>query len=99
MRDSFPLAYAVHTEKNYACATCWGDLEIIPNPADVTLNFVLCKRCKEETRGYVSKYYVEKRRSVSIGEKRDVIKYMQKLGLIPTPPKRPAKDIVKELGY
>lgn len=99
MIDSFPLAYAVHTAKNYVCSTCWGELEVLPNPADVTLNFVYCKRCGKETRGYVSRYFADTRRSESIGELRTVTRYLQGIGLIPKPPKRAAKTILKDLGF
>lgn len=97
--ESFPLQFAVMTVKRYVCSMCWGELETVPDPSDVTAHFVLCKRCKEETRGYITKYFADHRRSESIGEERDVIRLLQTVGIFQKPPRRSVEQNLKDLGF
>ena len=97
--ESFPLDFAVKTRKRYACSICWGELEIIPDLSDVTRYFVTCKRCKEETRGYVTQYFVERRRGESFGEEFEATQLLQKLGIVPKPDYGTVDEIIKSLGF
>lgn len=98
--ESFDLVMATKTRKRYACSNCWGELEIVPDMRDSLKYFVLCAKCKDETRGYVTQYFVNRRRGESEFEKVNVVHLMQKLGLIHDPLKNVSRaDIIKSLGY
>jgi hypothetical protein len=68
------------TIRDYVCSNCWGHL--IKFPVERKW-LVICHRCMNETKGYVTKYYAEHRRSDSIGEKGDVNRMLQEMELIP----------------
>lgn len=89
------------TVKRYACSICWGELEL--RPAIHLENgwyFVVCKKCQDETRGYVTQYFVDHRRSDSVGEKMSVDHLLVKLKIIPNPLEgMNKKDIIKSLGF
>jgi len=94
------------TVKRYACSNCWGDLKIIPDITKQEMYFVICETCLDETKGYVTKYFVNRRRGVSEFEKRDVTRLLQKLSLLPSPVRTPLKDgetrvmaNLRELGF
>ena len=97
--ESFDLIFATKTRKRYVCSVCWGELELVRDPRDVTRYFVLCKRCKDETRGYVTQYFVNRRRGESEGEKRDVVRLLQTAGIIQKPPRKSVEQNLKELGF
>ena len=97
--ESFDLIYATMTRKRYACSVCWGELELIPDQSDVTKYFVTCKRCKEETRGYVTQYFVNRRRSESVGEEREVTRMLRTVGILEKPDFGSVSDIMKSLGF
>lgn len=86
------------TVKFYACSNCWSDLEILPDMREKGMYFVTCVKCKEETRGYVTKYFVSTRRDASEFEKRDVTRLLKKVGVLPKE-ERSKKEIMHELGY
>jgi hypothetical protein len=80
----------------YACSNCWSHLVSYPFAADRTR--VLCGRCGQETRGYVSKYYVEKRLQNSLGEKIDAAYALR--DVIPSVHKgKPENQLLNELGF
>lgn len=98
--QALPFDYARKTIKNYGCSACWGDLEMNPDPENPNQYIVTCKTCKEETRGYVTKYYIERRRSESVGEERDVKKLLIKQNILPDPLAGKSKaDLIHELGF
>ena len=97
--ESFDLIFAHKTRKSYACSVCWGELELVPDQSDNTKWFVLCKRCKEETRGYVTKYFVNRRRGESVGEEFQVTKMLQKIGVLEKPNFGSVFEIMKSLGF
>ena len=97
--DPMTFALARNTVKFYACSGCWGELDS-PIPTSDGGFLVLCRRCKEETPGYVSQRYVERRRSESIGEEREVKRMLIKVGVLPDPLAGKSKaDLIRELGY
>lgn len=97
--EALPLEYALKTVNKYGCSTCWGDLEM---KVDIKtgLYTVNCKSCGEETRGYVTKYYIERRRSESVGEERDVRRMLVKQHILPDPSAgKTNSDLIHELGF
>lgn len=97
--ESFDLVFATMTVNKYVCATCWGDLETVRDPRDVTKHFVLCRKCKEETRGYVTKYFANRRRSESEGEKIEATKLLRSIGVLPKPEKKSIEELKNSLGF
>ena len=87
------------TVKNYACSNCWGDLEITPDMRENGMYFVVCQKCQDETKGYVTKYFVAKQRTASEFEKRDAVRMLQDIGVLPPREKKPAGAMLKELGF
>jgi hypothetical protein len=71
------------TVKNYSCSNCWGDLEIVSDMRGHNMYFVICPKCKDDTKGYITKYFVNQRRAESEFEKRDVVRLLQKLEILP----------------
>jgi hypothetical protein len=91
---------AIHTVKFYACSNCWGDLEAHPDMMHDDSFFVLCKKCGDDTKGYVTRHFVERRRNDNEFEKRDATHLLRKLGIIDDPLKdKKADDLLKELGF
>lgn len=86
------------TVNRYACSNCWGDLELAPDLRENGMYFVTCKKCKEETKGYVSQYFVNTRRTASEFEKRDVTRMLKSIGVIASP-KKSTNELMKELGF
>ncbi len=97
MMEALNAELARKTIKNYACSNCWGDLELAPDLRENGMYFVVCQKCKEETKGYVTKYFVRTRRAASEFEARDVKKLLQKINA-PTARKTDSQ-LMKELGF
>jgi hypothetical protein len=98
--DSFDLVFATKTRKRYACSICWGELELVPDMRESGKYFVLCSKCKDETRGYVTQYFVERRRGESEGEKVNVTRWMMRAGILPNPLADVTREeLIKQLGY
>lgn len=97
--ESFDLVFAHKTRKRYACSVCWGELELVPDLSDNNRWFVLCKKCKDETRGYVTQYFVNRRRGESVGEEFEVTRLLQKKGILEKPDFGSVADIMKSLGF
>lgn len=98
--EALPLHIAAKTTKRYNCSNCWGDLEIVYSdflaPGTV---WVLCKRCKDDTKGYVSKYFVDRRRGESKGELVGVTQLLRTIGVLEKPNLGSRDDILKRLGF
>lgn len=98
--ESLNETLARKTVKRYACSSCWGELEMTPDLRANGMFFVICKRCRDETKGYVTQYYVNRRRGESEFEQRDVVRLLQKIDIIPDPLKGKTRDdLLKELGF
>lgn len=90
---------AKKTIERYACSICWGDLEL--HPAVHLENgwyFVVCKKCQDETRGYVTKYFVNRRRNESEFERIAATHLLRKIGVLPKPEKTKSQ-LLQELGF
>jgi hypothetical protein len=79
MLDPLNDALAAITIRDYACSNCWSHLIKIPAPN--RLWYVKCPTCGDDTRGYVRKEFVARRRSESIGEKMEVKHLLRTLKL------------------
>jgi hypothetical protein len=66
----------------YVCSNCWGDLVEVVDPTNTQRSFVLCERCGEDTKGYVTRYYADRRREDSMQEKFVVEKLLQNIGVL-----------------
>ncbi len=95
--DPLPDGLADKTIQAYICSQCWGHL--VKFPAPNRLWWVVCAECGEETIGYVTKAFVERRQAESFGDKaeakmalRDAIPWLRT-------PKRESAEILKELGF
>ena len=97
--ESFDLIYATKTRKRYACSNCWGELELVPDMRERGKYFVTCVRCKDETRGYVTQYFVNRRRGESEGEKREVNKLLITIGVFQKPHYGSREQIISDLGF
>jgi DNA-directed RNA polymerase subunit RPC12/RpoP len=61
--DELTSIEAQHTERNYVCAQCWGQLITQPSRGkDHKCFTVLCKSCGED-RGFVTREYAERRKA------------------------------------
>ena len=86
------------TIRDYVCSNCWGDL--IPLFAENRMWLVVCRRCENETKGYVTKYYAEIRRSESHGEQSETRILLQGMGIIPNEHSdKSADQLLKEMGF
>src|SRR5690349_21448428 len=83
------------TVKFYACSACWGELEAIPAEAGYK---VLCRSCGEETKGYVTQNYVNRRRSESAFEEVNATHMLMKAGVLENPHAgKSVEQLLKEL--
>jgi hypothetical protein len=90
---------ATKTVKRYVCSICWGELEI-RTAIENGWYFVVCKKCQDETRGYVTQYFVSRRRGESEFELLDAKRLLRKLKIIPDDrPPRSREQSLRELGF
>ena len=97
--ESFDLVLAHKTVKMYVCSNCWGELELTPDLRENHKYFVICKLCKDETKGYVTQYFANKERTASEFAKRDVTRLLQKIGIIEKPAHKSVGENIRELGF
>lgn len=84
------------TVASYCCSNCWSHVVSFPFAADKTR--VLCPRCGEDTRGYVSRHYADRRRQNSLGEKIEAAYTLR--GVIKSPVAGQTEgELLKGLGY
>jgi hypothetical protein len=87
-------ALAAKTVRDYVCSACWGHLLEFYEPCDQSR--VRCGKYPEH-RGFVTKYYVEHRRSDSVGEMLDVNYTFRKIIPGLSSGKSP-EEILEEIG-
>ena len=86
------------TVRDYVCSNCWGHLQKWPD--DDRMWLVLCHRCHEETKGYVTRYFAESRRSESVREKSEARILLLALGLIADDLSgKTEEELLAELGF
>ncbi len=90
---------ARRTVKNYRCSNCWGELEKKPDPAGTQDSYIVtCKKCCDETKGYVTEHYVKRMQSNSEFQKREVVRMLRKQNILPSED-RTATQILSEMGF
>lgn len=87
------------TLRECVCSNCWGTLvwdNQIEDGQQVTR--VLCQTCRENTKGYVSRKFAERKRAES---EVDLMVVKRNLGRFMGPPKakRTPEEILKSLGF
>jgi len=86
------------TIRDYVCSNCWGHLLMFQSIEGQWR--VECHRCRENTRGYVTKYYAQKRLGDSLGELIDIRPMLQDLGIVQNPHKdKTVEELLTELGF
>ena len=87
------------TVKWYVCSNCWGELKLHPDLRENRKYFVLCQKCWDETKGYVTQYFANRRRNESEFERRDVVRLLRKLEILPSLPKMTDGERSAIFGY
>lgn len=88
---------AQRTAKRYCCSACWSHLNIYNRRGKL---FVLCPDCQDKTPGYVSKHWVERRKSESHAEAMDARHNLKEaLPFLNPTAKRTAEEILAEIGF
>lgn len=90
------IELARRTVKWYVCSRCWSDLEMKELEQGAAVE---CVNCREETYGYVTRKWTEKKRSDDHFEAVEVTRMLQRIGVLPKPAKRNEKEILAQLGY
>jgi hypothetical protein len=88
------------TVKWYGCSGCWGALQMDPDPENPGLYLVKCVACLDETQGYTSQKYIDRRRALSESELREATKVLREIGVLPDPMKgKTQAQKLQELGF
>lgn len=87
---------ARRTVKWYVCSRCWSDLQMKVVDAGA---LVECVCCGEETYGYVTRKWTERKRSDDHFDAKEVTKMLQRIGVLPKPPKKTEAELLQMLGY
>lgn len=87
------------TLRDYVCSNCWGHL--LAFIADDKQHWIVkCSRCLDDTKGYVTKYYAEHRRSDSITENWETREMLKELNVIEGDQSNKSEDeLIEELGF
>jgi DNA-directed RNA polymerase subunit RPC12/RpoP len=92
-----PEAHGRRLVKWYRCSNCWRAL--VAHSRDGGTE-VLCGNCGEETNGYVTAKYVDRRRAQSVSDAHDVTRMLIKFGYLPDPlAGKTQEQKLKELGF
>jgi DNA-directed RNA polymerase subunit RPC12/RpoP len=82
---------------DYLCAKCWGELKCSPLPHDQW--FVYCPKCGDNI-GFVTRNYVENRRTQDRGDYLDVYYLLTTLNLLPEEETNKTEErLLEELGF
>lgn len=87
---------ASRTARWYVCSRCWGDLQERPTAEGV---YVECVNCGEETYGYVTRHWIDRKRMEDKFEALEVTRMLQRIGVLPKPERKPVGQNLKELGF
>jgi hypothetical protein len=104
MNEETTVAYQVEpldrivlddTLRNYVCSGCWGNLsfKLVGDRW-----YALCVECQEETPGYTSKYFAERRREESESELIEARRNLAKVLGLETERQSVAKNL-SDLGF
>ena len=90
---------AILTVGRYVCSNCWGELETRADPRDYSMSFVICIKCQDDTKGYVTRYFANRRRGESEFEKLEVTRMLQEQGVLPKPERKTIGENLRQLGF
>jgi hypothetical protein len=90
--------WAAKTIETHVCSQCWGSLAIRWEVPTEGAKVVCCSSC-DETRGFVSRQWVDERRTQDHFDAYEVSRLLQSLGIIDRPPRRSEDQILEELGF
>jgi hypothetical protein len=91
-------ADAQRTMRRYCCSACWSHLNTYNRPGKGL--YVLCPDCKDNTPGYVSKSWVERRKNESHAEAYEAKRNLKEaLPELNPHAKKQAADILAEIGF
>jgi hypothetical protein len=89
---------AQRTMQRYCCSACWSHLNTYNRPGKGL--YVLCPDCKDNTPGYVSKSWVERRKNESHAEAYEAKRNLKEaLPELNPHAKKQAADILAEIGF
>ena len=95
--ELFDELMAYKTVKRYSCSNCWGELEMLLEGDKYR---VLCKSCGAETKGYVTQYFVTRRRAESEFECVNATHMLRKAGVLENPHAgKSTEQLLRELGF
>jgi hypothetical protein len=81
--------------RDYVCSTCWGTLAF---RHEVGKWYAVCPECDEETRGYTSKCFADRKRAESDSEFLEAERNLREiLGL--SHERRPVEKNLSDLGF
>jgi hypothetical protein len=83
-------------QARYACAGCYGPLNIYAVPGERT-DRLTCDNCGDG-RGFVTKAFVERRRSDNMAEAMEVNWMLKQAGVIEYT-RRTAEEVLTDLGF
>lgn len=85
------------TLRDYVCSICWGPLDFHQD-RETHHWYALCRTHKNETVGYTSRKFAERKRDESVNELLEAKRNLGDLmGL--RKPKQSVKEAMKELGF
>lgn len=87
---------ASRTARWYVCSRCWGDLQ---ERSAVDGVYVECVNCGEETFGYVTRHWIERKRMEDKFEALEVTRMLQRIGVLAKPKRKTVSQNLKELGF
>ena len=83
--------------RDYVCSKCWGHLIARIENGEYVIE---CATDGQEHSGFVTKYYVERRRAESLGEYIEANDLLNKIGVTKSPHAgKTSKQLLDELGY
>lgn len=64
------------TLRDYVCSTCWGTLSFVVVDQK---RYAICPRCKEDTQGYTSRKFADRKREESTHEYEEARRNLSRL--------------------
>jgi len=90
------LELARRTAKWYVCSRCWGDLTMKEQDGGAVVE---CVNCQEETYGYVTRHWTERRRNTDHFDCVEVTRMLERIGVLPPRKIISRKERLELLGF
>ena len=92
------------TVSRYCCSNCWGHLlrfhtKVEEDGKTHIEEYVLCHSCLDETRGYVTKSYAERKRQESEVQYTEARHNLAETLGIPTSSGKSPEELLRDLGF